>query len=139
MKLVSGRHDPDSGLMSMFLNFGSEPIVIYRHDCSSGYDRSTGKYERSFVKIDTCGIPKPQARTGDTSDGVETSSGTMELITREPVYNSDQRDNSSADIVFVRGYYWKVEDVIPYCGYNKVIMNLMPEDECKGIRGLLGI
>lgn len=140
MKLISRSNDDDSGLISMFLNLASERVEIFRHDCNSGYDRKTGKYKRSFVKLISCGIPKPKATSrGRSSDGIETADGQMELITRDPIYSSDQRDNASADIVFVRSKFWKVESVSDNCGYSTALMNLMPEDECKGIRGMLKV
>lgn len=135
MKILPGYED-EGGLINMFLGLGGESIVIFRQDCSSSIDRTTGKYKPVYIKIRSCAVIRSKKYKSTNRDGIEIMGGKLEIKLRDHVYSSDERDGLSADIIFARNKYWKVEAVEDYCQYRKATLNLMPEDLCKGVKSL---
>lgn len=125
----------DSGIVNFFLRSGGESITIYREDCDAGWDRETGRYIASRNAVmQTCALVKPNvSRSIIQDDGGERARGTIIIQTTDPIYTSDERDNASSDVVFLRNSYWKVMEVTDYYGYFETELQLLPDDACKDL------
>jgi len=127
----------ESGIFSMFSRLGGQSVVIYREDCSAGYDRATGKRIRSNkIDIQSCAIIKPASESSIIQDsGGERGSSTMVIQTppEVPIYTTDERDAAGADIVFARGKFWKIMKVTDHCYYWEGEMMLLPDNICKDL------
>ena len=125
----------DSGIVNFFLRSGGESISIYREDCDAGWERATGKYvnSRSLV-THTCALVRPsKERRLVQDDGGERATGKMLLQTKEKLYTSDERDNASSDVVYMRSSYWKVMSSEDYCSYHESEVELLSDDVCKDL------
>lgn len=125
-----------SGIFNFFSRMDGEgPIYIYREDCEAGWDRETGKRVRSHRnKITTCGIVSTLTDRRVVQDsGADRAKGSLKIKVPVPIYTTDERDNASADIVLARGKYWKVMEVSEFCSYWEAKLELLPDNECKGL------
>lgn len=122
----------------MFSRMGGESAVIFREDCSAGWDRKTGRRIRSNrIRLDSCVVVKSAKEEIVQGEGGERGTGSVVIQSPQdfPIYTTNERDNASADIIYLRGRYWKVMEVSNECYYWEAKIDMLPENECK----LLGI
>ena len=126
----------ESGIFNMFSRMKGEGIIIYRQDCSSGWDRETGKLIQSNkIEIAGCAIVKPITRTIIQDSGGERGTAGLVLQTPPhiPIYTTDERDAAGADIIYIRDSFWKVMKVTNECYYWEAELELLPDNICKNL------
>ena len=126
----------ESGIFNMFSRLSGESVIIYRQDCAAGWDRKTGKAIKSNkIEIPACAIAKPVRSNIIQDSGGERGRSRLILQTpsEHPVYTTDERDAAGADIVYVKGKYWKVMSVIDEGCYYEAELELLPDNICKSL------
>lgn len=126
----------ENGIFNMFSRMSGESVIIYRQDCSGGWDRKTGKRVKSNkIEIPSCAIVKTVSSNLIQDSGGERGRSKVILQTPSeiPIYTTDERDSAGADIVYVRGKFWKVMSVSNECFYYEAELELLPDNICKSL------
>lgn len=128
---ISGQN---SSVFSFFLGINPSEAIIYRENCGNTFDRMEARsVGKSYNCIPICCLFRPINQRQIVQDsGADRARGEAKIFSKHPIYTLDQRDGLGADIIFVKGSYWKVMSVNGECGKYEARLELMPEGTCTG-------